>query len=244
MSARIYPATPVRTPAPETTVGILRGLARGGDRSALAQTLRAMKSRDLNVASTARFAAVLISHRLGLTPRALQAPPRGRLCSVDRPSARPLMIRLTTVEDAQPWLASLAQDPFGIPLTAQRVYRIHCPARPMMLLMNRDLLGVETVDRLERRSALLGVVACRSRHDPSYFVSLLITTRPIPGRRAIAIEVFSTRGTTAFVGTGVVRGGKIRFSVRSRARAGVVAALVEGTLGDDGIAITTSLAEP
>ncbi len=213
-------------------------LGRIGDERALEALRNAAGQATGTAVKQARFAAMLIEHRLGLVegelPSNEQAPlePRGS-------SGRPFEVLRPAPDEAAVALRSLIQEPFGIEY-ASRGHQILCGRNVWMLLFNSQLTSDPR--HLTARKALAGVLASRNQENRMYSVRFLILTFPNSGER-VGMVGFTTLGDPAFAGDAAVRQSKVEFAVNALSRPGAFPFRLEATWQVDRMDVRTAMTE-
>jgi hypothetical protein len=203
---------------------VLIALGRIGDERALALVIRAAGHATGAAAKQARFARMLIEHRLGAAT--------GETVALDQPplaprgtSARPFELLRPSPAELASALRSLAREPFGIDY-APRGHQIRCGRRVWMLLFNAE--WVDHPRSLIERKWLAGVVASRSDENRDYSVRFLILTSPA-GAGRVRIGGLTTLGDPVFSGDALVGGDATEFSVTALSRPGAFPFRLEAT---------------
>lgn len=221
--------------------GVVKALGRIGDRAALDAVVVAQRDAAGLAAFHARFAATLISHRLGMQGNELPVPSDRDYLELSRDAARAMDFTRASAADAEFCLRSLGADPFGIEFSEQAMYQVRCGRRVLMALFNRDFAGKDTVKKLRERKAFLGVIAARSEETRSYFVKFLLLTSPFGQSDTINILIYSDNGDPVFGGLARVERGRAEFIIRAVSRPGAFPVKIEGTFEDGRLEIKTSL---
>ncbi len=195
---------------------VMTALGRIGDQRALEVVRAAAGYATGTAAKQARFAAMLIEHRLGLAEGDVPATDQTPLEPLDA-SGRPFEVLRPASEESAIARRSLAQEPFGIEY-ASRAHQIRCERNVWMLLFNRELASLGN-RRLVERKALAGVVASRNEPKRTYSIRFVILTSPAGGDR-VRVSGFTTLGDPAFAGDASVRESRVEFTVAALSRPG------------------------
>ena len=222
-------------------MGVMKALGRIGDKIALDAIFSAREYAKGLAVSQAKFAATLITHRLGLEEGELPIPQTSDHLEVQPYAARPFLITRAGDTDAEFCLRSLADQPFGIEFSEHPMYQARCGRNAWMILLNRNFVGDNTVRMLAERRAFPGVVALRSEGTGLYSVSYLLLTSSTSDRDVINILVYRTNGELVFSGTAQVKESCAEFSILALRRPGAFAVKMEGTLEAGRLEIHTAL---
>lgn len=225
-------------------VGVMKALGRIGDRLALEAVLKAKEEAKGLAALEAKFAAALISHRLGLKRNEVPVLNNREYLELPTDCARPLRITRADDIDAEFCLRSVAGQPLGIEFSEHPMYQFRCGRRTWMILFNRDCVGQYTVKKLTKQKALFGVLAIRSEETRLYSVALLLLTSPGEQKDTANLLICRTNGDIAFGGTARVKGDYAEFSIRAVSRPGAFAVRVQGAFENGRLEIKEALATP
>lgn len=205
---------------------VLTALGRIGDQRALDAVKKAAGHASGTAAKQARFAALLLEHRLGIKSD-LPSPGSGPLEPRDE-SARPFEVLRASPEETAIGLRSLQREPFGIEY-ASRAHQIRCGQNAWMLLLNRE--WVSDPRWLTERNALAGVLASRQEENRTYSVRFVFLTSPAgKGVRGVG---FTTLGDPAFAGEASLRESALEFTVSALSRPGAFAFRLDAVLQPD-----------
>ena len=194
------------------------------------------------IASHARFAAALISHRLGLEGNDLPVPNDNDFLEVPSDHTLPIQLTQASESEAALCLRSLALEPRGFELARSFVYQVRCGRTVLMILFNQDLVNPEAIKKLIERKTLLGIVAAKCEDARSYSTSLLLLTSPVKQSSKVNILIHRSAGALAFGGTAQVVGNQAVFSIRAVSRIGSIPIKIEGTVEDGKLDFKTALA--
>lgn len=224
--------------------GVMKALGRIGDRLALEAVMKAKEEAKGLAVLEAKFAAVLISHRINLEGNAMSIPDNREYLELPADCARPLHITRADDIDAEFCLRSVAGQPLGIEFLEHPMYQFRCGRRTWMILFNRDCVGQDTVKKLTKQKSLFGVLAIRSEETRLYSVALLLLISPDEQKDTANILICRTNGDLAFGGTAQVKGDHAEFSIRAVSRPGAFAVRVEGAFENDRLEIKEALSTP
>jgi hypothetical protein len=145
----------------------MKALGRIGDETVL-PVVEAVKRQNVGLAAVqARFAAALISHRLGLAGNDLPVPDSKELLGTP-PDVQMQPIQVASAEPAEAarCMAALATRPFGIPLAQQSAHQLLCGGSTRMVVLHRDLVDPAASQHLTNQKSHSGIGShqvCRER---------------------------------------------------------------------------------
>lgn len=224
--------------------GIMKALGGIGDRSAL-KTVSMVKDEGKGVAaSEAKFAAALISYRLGIQGNDLEMPTKREFLKFPASCARPLQINQADSSDAEFCLRSVSYQPLGIEFAEHPMYQVRCGRDDLMILFNRDCLKQRAAQRLMKNKALLGAIAKRDEESKHYSVAFLMLTSPGEEKNIINIFICRTNGNLIFGGLAQVKNDRAAFSIQAFARPGAFALELAGNFENGRLEIEKALATP
>lgn len=224
----------------QVLAGVMQALGRIGGERALDIALRVKDESTGYAAAQARFAAALISYRLGLPTNDLPVPNASSYLKLSPIGTHPISFSLASKKDAELYLRLLTNQPFGIEYADQPIYQIRCEPRTMMIVFNKSFAGERAVRKLASRRALFAVVATWFEETKTYCPSLLVLTSPAIESEALNILVPRPTGELIFGGTGRIHNDRLEFSVHAISRPGAVAVVFEGTIMDGQLDITNA----
>jgi hypothetical protein len=222
---------------------IMKALGRIGDKSALNAILKFKEGAKGLAAEQAKFAASLISHRLGLPDNELPIPDEEEYVEICRDAARPFQINLAGSNDAEFCLRSLADQSFGIEFAEYPMYQVCCGRNNWMILFNRDFIGQDMAKKLGKKKAFPGLIAIRSEASRLYSVAFLILTSPAKQPDKVNILIHRPNGGLIFSGSMQVKENRLEFSIYAIARSGVFPIRVVGAFEDGELQVKTALSE-
>jgi|GEM_PF-1169874 len=209
--------------------GVMKALGRIGGESSLSAVLRARDYAKGLAASYAEFAALLISHRIGLKgDESTVAEHKSYMELRGSAASSPLQLSRADSSDGEFCLRALGDQPFGIELTEHSMYQLRCERRLMMILFNREFIGRDAVRRLSERKAILGIVANRMEVTGSYSPSLLWLTSPAHNPGTVNLMLYRSTGQQIFGGTGTAHGERLEFNIRALPRPGAFGVQIDG----------------
>jgi len=221
--------------------GVMKGLGRIGNESALEAISRVRNSATGLAALQAEFAAVLISHRLGLAGNDLKIPDDSEFLQLPSDAARSVLVTKASEREAEVCLQSLSTQPFGIEYTEDSLYQIQCGQNNWMLVFNREFTHQDAVQTLQSRKAFPGVIATKNEETSSYSTAFLLLTSPAEQPNILNILIHRSTGEQIFSGTALVEGSKAEFSIHSIPRPGAFPVDIEGTFEGGKVELKTAL---
>jgi hypothetical protein len=221
--------------------GVMKALGRIGNESVL-NIISEVKECGQGIAvSEAKFAAALISYRLGLVGNELTIPDDKDYLEIPRKAARPFQVNLADEVDAELCLRSLAKQPFGIEFAEYPMYQIHCKQNNWMILINREFVDENAVQKLIEQKAFFGAITSRSEETGLYSVAFLLLTSPRKQSSKVNVLIYLPTGDPIFSGTGQLAGESIKFTIRAISRPGAFPMHIEGIFEDGQLEIKTAL---
>jgi hypothetical protein len=206
---------------------ILKSLGRIAEGAALdAIDERVRHARTPAVAAAGRFAAALISHRLGLAGHDLPVPAETDLLPPPAGESRTVEFAPAPADLAARVLRDMQRYPYGhVDLDPSHPTRIVCGREVQVLCLNRNAIGPAVAGK-----ALLGIVALQSAETGEHSPAYLLLSRP--GHGAGTLDVLATRcsGALALAGSARVAGARVELELRSVRRPGARAIVVRGVL--------------
>jgi hypothetical protein len=254
---------------PAVRLAIVNGLGRIGDAAALPALARLHDDADEAGARQARFASMLIVHRLGVVGDQSNVrvdaaivgrnAPLGRFqigalgdATVGKPG-RPTHADsrdecgtgLTPVPanaaDAELCLRSLAHAMRGVEWLERPMLRMQCGNTRWLLAVNRAVSTADGVAGLGRRPMVVGVAARHDHRSGRYGATLAILSTPASTGTA-RIGVYALDGTAVSTGDARIDGDGAAFSVHPVAGPRPYAVTMEGRLSEDGLSFTRAVA--
>jgi hypothetical protein len=224
--------------------GVATALGRVGDSSALELLNRFQERFHGLAASRSRFAAALISHRLGLRGNELPLPDEQDYLTVDNRSVQQLQILEANETDAELCLRSIADENIGIEFSKSSVYQGRLSNCTWMILFNRDFSQEEAVKQLIRRKALLGVVVTQigsEEEQKVYSIAYLLLTSPNENADAFNILLHRPKGELAFAGMAKLEDDSAQFSIRTVSRPGAIPIQIKGKFKGEKLEISEAI---
>jgi hypothetical protein len=220
--------------------GVMMALGRIGGESSLELIGKVGKTVTGIAASQAKFAAVLISHRLGLEGNDLPVP-NNRDYLVKLSKARSILINPAENAETQLCLSSLANQPYGIEFSEGPKYMINCGRNELMLLFNKEFSRDDAAEKMAERKAFLSLIARKSQTDNTYSPSALVLTSPSRLKKDIDILIYSPKGNVIMGGQARKNKNRALFSIRTISKPGAVPVQIEGEFEIGKIKIKTAL---
>jgi hypothetical protein len=225
----------------QVLAGIAKALGRNGDQSALSILSRVAENASDFTASAAKFAASLITHRLGLGGHDLTAEADYLDLPQGEKVRRTLRVDRAHESDIQFCLKSLVFQPLGIEFADRPAYQVLCGSRMWLILFNRNFAGPGSVSQLLARKALLMSVSARNQETGPFSLRFLVLTRPVAETGRIDILICRPNGDAIMGGQAQVKADQAQFSVRAVSRPGAAAVLIAGHFQHGDLAIETAL---
>lgn len=219
--------------------GVIKALGQIGGKQALNAVLSTGEYARGRVAAETKFAATLISHRLGLEGSAITPADDVGYLAVEGECTRPFHVMRADYAEAELCLRSLGYRPFQIELS-EDAYELRCGRRVWMLLFNRQFTGHGVVTKLQERIAFPAIVALKSATG-LYSAAFLVLTAPAESAQTINITVYRSTGERIFGGPARIDENQVRFSIHAVARPGAFALQLAGILSESGLEIQTAL---
>jgi hypothetical protein len=220
---------------------VVTALGRIGGETALKAVVEAQGYAIEPASSLARFAAALISYRLGLEGNDLPVPRGDEYMERASGATHPVEITHAEEGEARACLQSLAMEPFGVEFSNQNLYQVRCERNSLMLLLNRDFTGQDAIRKLQERKALFGVVARKNPTMDSYSISFLVLTSPSGQAHSNHIWINRSTGEPAFHGTAQLIRDKAEFEISTLAGPGAFSVRFEGTFDGHTFKFRTAL---
>jgi hypothetical protein len=223
----------------QVLTGITKALGYIGDEHSI-DFLISVKERTVGfVASQAEFAAALISYRLNLKGNDLPFPSQQDYLGI--PSEfQHMQISVAADQEIKEYFDSLINEPVGIRLGEKPAYQVFYDRGVGMVLFNEDVISQGHTRILLKRKAFLGIFADKDGESGRYSVAYLILTSPREESRRINILIYRPNGKLIFAGIAEVEAENTKFSIRSVAQVGVFPLLIEGSIKDSKLNITTA----
>jgi hypothetical protein len=221
---------------------IVDALGRIGDGRALAAVQDVVRRTSPPVSSRALFAATLIVHRLALTGEGLPALETVSYLDADKHRLVDLSIRPADARLISDVLSRLSTH-YEIGLAERPAYRISCDRREEFLVLTRESVRRDVVERLTRVRTVLAVVCTPDVEIDSYAVTGLVLTAPA-GRESVDMRVYRPNGHPLLGTTGQIRGSLLHFRLAAVARAAARPFDIVGSLGPAGLTIVAARAAP
>ena len=217
---------------PSVLAAVMLSLARVGtfeDLKAIRTPATRMSGHD---AEQARFAELLLAHRLGLgldvvppipTPPASQVPVRTQAITPGSPQ-----------EAVQAWSRFVPNASLGFEPDSRRCAMIRCGRRSILVVPSIEL--AQEVGRLLKNRALVGATAAFEREAASWHHDLWIFSTPAASG-GVELQAWTQGGRACYTGPGRVAGEDLTFELVTAARSRLALAHVSGRLTKDSLAI-------
>lgn len=219
------------TDEPSVLAAVLLSLARIGTADDL-KAIRAAATRlSGHPAQQARFAELLLAHRLGLgldvvppipTPPASQVPVHATAVTMGSPE-----------EAARAWTRFMPNASLGFDPDIQQCSMIHCARRSVLVIPSTALR--EGAQRLLKERMLVGATAAFERETASWHHDLWILSTPAAD--GTELQAWTQGGRPSYAGSGRVTGGDAAFEFRTADTSRLALVHVSGRLTKAGIAI-------
>jgi hypothetical protein len=99
---------------------------------------------------------------------------------------------------ARQCLIALRSDPYGVEYAEEGLVELRADADEWMLLLTRDFATADGMQRLQRRKALLGVIAERDRVRDTYSVAAIMLSTPDNG--SVRLHLHHPDGELVYIG--------------------------------------------
>jgi hypothetical protein len=179
-------------------------------------------------ASAARFAAALISHRLGLAGHDLPVPREDQLLKLPAEGLGRLEFSSPSPAQIRKIVADLRR-PYGLGLDLESAVQIQCAGSINTVVFNQEFKDA-AITQLLHRKAVFALVALESPESGESSVSYIVLTTPVQPAGSLQLGVPRCSGRLALAGLAQVSGSGLRFSLRVVSRPGARAIEVGGTL--------------
>ena len=228
---------------------VLKSLGRIGGRESLAAIESLRLSERHHAYGPARFAASLITYRLGIAGHDLPLPDKKDLLQPAATDARRIDLRKMEPASAKAVIEALKRYPYGnVELDPEAVTHVQCAGEVNVILINREFSARGTLVKATERKALFAIGALQSPETGDFSPSYLLFTHPSGTPGTVDMIVTRCSGAYAMAGFGRLAGDGGEFELRSVRRPGALSILVRGTL-ENGIvraaeAIASTTREP
>lgn len=218
---------------PDLLAAVAKFLGRVGGADALEVVAAIERRTEGFPAAQAGFAAALIAHRLGLPGHDLPLPEK----YMDLPPGDTVKLDWTAApgEEIELLVDSLASEPYGIDLAADRALRYACPGGPGLIVLNKALAGGRAVELIHKQKTIFGLLALKNSEDGRYSVSSVILTAPDVRGERVTFGIYRVTGRLAWAGTTTTAPtDQVEFEIRTPETVGIVPLEMAGTLYDSG----------
>lgn len=228
---------------------VLKSLGRIGSRESLAAIDSLKLPEGHHAVSAARFAASLITYRLGIAGHDLPLPDEKNLLRAEGTPAQRIELRKMEAPAAKVVIEALTRFPYGnVEFDLDAVTGVHCAGETNVILINREFSKPGTLVKATQRKALFAIGALQSPETGDFSPSYLLFTHPSATRGTVHMIVTRCSGAYAMAGFGRLEGDGGAYELRSVRRPGARAMLVRGTLADGIVraaeAISSTTREP
>lgn len=221
---------------------VVKALGRIGGSAALVVLETVVQETTGSAAEQARFAAALISHRLGAMGNDLPVPTSEDFLLLPSDHFLPIQISPANEREAELSLRTLKMEPLNIVFAKDSTYQIRCGQSTRMIMLNQDFTGLGAVKKLMEKKAFLGIVATKFEESQMYATSFFLLTSPIKELNRINILIYRSTGALAFGGTAQITENSATFTIHTVSRPGANPVQIEGTFTDGRLTIITALA--
>jgi hypothetical protein len=212
---------------------VLKSLGRIGGRESLAAIESMKLPEGHHAAGAARFAASLITYRLGIAGHDLPLPSEKDLLRAEGTEAQRIELRKMEPAAAKVVIEALKRFPYGnVDFDPDAVTGVHCAGETNVILINREFSKPGTLVKATQRKALFAIGALQSPETGDFSPSYLLFTHPSPTAGTVHMIVTRCSGAFAMAGFGRLAGDGGEYELRSVRRPGARAMLVRGTLAD------------
>jgi hypothetical protein len=217
---------------PSVLAHVLLSLARVGTGEDL-KTIRVAAARlSGHDAEQARFAELLLAHRLGLgldmvppisTPPARQVPAHTKAVTLGSPQ-----------EAMRAWNRFAPNASLGFEPDSRRCAMIHC-ARRMILFIPSIQLAKEDGRYLLKDRTVVGATAANDRETASWYHDLWILSTPASG--GVELQAWTQGGRACYTGQGHVARDGLSFELWTAESSRLALVRIRGRFAKDGLAI-------
>jgi hypothetical protein len=228
---------------------VLKSLGRIGGRESLAAIDSLKLPEGHHAVGAVRFAASLITYRLGIAGHDLPLPDEKNLLRAEGTPAQRIELRKMEPAAAKIVVEALKRFPYGnVEFDLDAVTGVHCAGETNVILINREFSRPGTLVHATQRKALFAIGALKSPETGDFSPSYLLFTHPSATRGTVHMIVTRCSGAYAMAGFGRLEGDGGAYELRSVRRPGARAMLVRGTLSDGIVraaeAISSTTREP
>ena len=217
--------------------GVILSIGRAGDEKSIDAVLKVAKTNSGHIAKQAKFAASLISYRLGLDGNELPSASQIGILTVQSDS-RSIQITPTEEDSLRRCFLSLKDNIFGITLSDSPSYQLKLGKEDNIILLNSDILNNGGIKILFEKKAILGVVGQYNEETGEYYLGYLILTSPTSKGKHIDILFARPHGKISFGGTASIDdNNEIEFTIQSLSEVGIFPLKIEGIIHDNKLQI-------
>ena len=214
---------------------IASGLARCGTPTSLPSLERLEISRDRVVQQLAKFATAVVAYRHDVPGHDLEAPSSHDLIEPPQQRRQAVSIRPSAPDEVAHVLAWIRQDAFGLNLAPGLSQTLDCQPSRLLILFDHSAT-INLFEHLFARRRLAALVANRAQEGGSYSVRWLVLTTP-RSRDRVDCTLCRTDGVQSYYGTLDRSPEGARFTLKGVAGAGVIGALLMGSIEPTGFRI-------
>lgn len=223
---------------PTVLASVLLSLARVGSAEDV-RAIRAAATR-LNGASAeqARFAELLLAHRLGLSRDLV--PPIPTPPEIKVPVRANGIVQGVAQEAAIAWSRFVPSAHLGFEPDPRRCAVLHCEQRNILLIPSIELAtGIGA--RLRRAPVVVGATASYEREAGYWLHDLWILSAPTPD--GVELQAWTQGGLACYTGPGRVSDDAVAFELRTTASSRLALADVRGRLTQDSLEIAGTVGD-
>lgn len=175
----------------------------------------------------------LESYRQGRPGMEFTLPRAEQLLKVDAERAMTVEARRAEEGEIASALSYLAPNVGSAALASERASFMRCAGRDLMVLFERPLIEMKSIEGLQERKTAAALVAVRygietQAWSPKYHV----LTQPGRGKGEVQVLLVTQRGRVAFAGRARLQAKRAAFSLQSVDAPGAVAAEIDGYFED------------
>lgn len=209
---------------------VAMGLGRIGAAESLDRIERLEAKAPAHTRDRVRFAATLLSYRLGLPGGDVRAPTARSMQELGRKRAKPIEVTTARRDAVARALEALTDDPLDVDLTEENAQRITCEPNSFVWAWTRRAAGGDPAS-LSREKGVAGVLFRQKLFENAYTVSAIGLATPVRNGVRLTIHKASS-GEIAYAGF-VGRDGT--GSLQAREQPGLAAIELAGQLSDGGV---------
>lgn len=227
------------TLAPLLQTKIAAALGRTGTEEALARVQDFAQNGEPTVRKQFTLAALLISHRYGISGYAPRLPDDVEYLDIGESTAE-IAIERTSMTDSSALDSFVTGDSYGLNVSVSNALALKCGPNDFVLAFEESYLKAGLVGMASQRPLFLGILAARAPEDGSYSASRFILVGPDERKRAY-VAVYRTDGGLMHYGTGRGAREQGEFELRSLNVRGNIALELNGQINEGEITFTRSV---